>query len=394
MANHNIQTVEDLRDIESDLVGSYYLMNDLDLSGENWEPIGSGVSDFNGVFDGQGYTISNLTYDDTVPGLGVGGLFGRVIGGEIKNLTLNGIDITGKRLVGTLIARVDMGSSDKNLTVNNVSINDVAIGEQDSDGLTESGGVIGSCNASGSYVVDFSDCSIDGLQMTSSSDVSTYLGGFSGYFGGTLRRCHATGGITGANGNVGGLIGSADIIDIMDCCVDVDIVGDSSGHYIGGFIGSVDSGSADVSIINCYSAGVIVSGDNSYGIGGFLGGIVLNDLNSLSIINSYSIGHVSCLGTSVGGFIGGVSEGVGWETATLNVSNCAWYTSAFYYAVGTTPLASGINLGDLDWGIDETDDTKFYSSSHPVYAQEPEGAVRDEEGNIIRDDDWNILIGS
>ena len=40
----------------------YELMNDIDLTGyPNWQPIGSSDGPFKAIFEGNGYTISNLT---------------------------------------------------------------------------------------------------------------------------------------------------------------------------------------------------------------------------------------------------------------------------------------------------------------------------------------------
>ncbi|HEY7905809.1 MAG TPA: hypothetical protein VIC53_02690, partial [Wenzhouxiangella sp.] len=40
---------------------SYQLMNDLDLAGTDWTPIGDATNQFTGTFNGDGYTISNMT---------------------------------------------------------------------------------------------------------------------------------------------------------------------------------------------------------------------------------------------------------------------------------------------------------------------------------------------
>lgn len=56
-----IRTVEQLQAMAEDPLGSYILMNDLDLAGVEWKPI-----DFRGTFDGNGFAILNLTL--TQPG--------------------------------------------------------------------------------------------------------------------------------------------------------------------------------------------------------------------------------------------------------------------------------------------------------------------------------------
>ena len=43
-----VSTAEDLKNISSDLSGAYYLTGDIDLSGEEWVPLGSQSKPFTG----------------------------------------------------------------------------------------------------------------------------------------------------------------------------------------------------------------------------------------------------------------------------------------------------------------------------------------------------------
>lgn len=58
-----IYTVEDLLKMGTYLNGDFILMNDIDLSGVNWNPIGINSAPFTGHLDGNGHKISNLTID-------------------------------------------------------------------------------------------------------------------------------------------------------------------------------------------------------------------------------------------------------------------------------------------------------------------------------------------
>lgn len=83
-----IRTAEEFSAIRNDLNGNYILMNDIDLGGKPWEPIGTadmednsghivsvGVG-FAGRLNGNGYTVKNFLYDN---GDGeVVGLFGQI----------------------------------------------------------------------------------------------------------------------------------------------------------------------------------------------------------------------------------------------------------------------------------------------------------------------------
>ena len=68
-----IHSVEELKAMKDDLCGWYVLANDVDLAGENWQPVGKYFSNyetvnapywtysFRGTFDGAGHVIKNLT---------------------------------------------------------------------------------------------------------------------------------------------------------------------------------------------------------------------------------------------------------------------------------------------------------------------------------------------
>ena len=66
------------------------LTADIDLNNEEWTPIGpSESSAYTGTFDGQGHTVKNLSVTVNVKP-GRAGLFGCVIGGAIRKLTVAG----------------------------------------------------------------------------------------------------------------------------------------------------------------------------------------------------------------------------------------------------------------------------------------------------------------
>lgn len=91
------------------------LKNDIDLSaysqgyngGKGWKPIGN-IQPFKGIFDGNGFSISNLYIHDSH--LNHAGLFGRLEkDAEIKNLTLTGVDIQVGNNVGAIAAELCPG---------------------------------------------------------------------------------------------------------------------------------------------------------------------------------------------------------------------------------------------------------------------------------------------
>jgi hypothetical protein len=94
--------------------GTYILANDIDLSScENWTPIGTRAHAFTGTFDGNGYTISNMTVSitsDSTDSYIDAGLFGCVEYGTIKNIGLTSATVNvssqdrkTKQFIGGLI---------------------------------------------------------------------------------------------------------------------------------------------------------------------------------------------------------------------------------------------------------------------------------------------------
>jgi len=75
-----------------DYTGETVTLNaNLDLSGENWTPIGTSSYPFKGTFNGNGYVISNMTITN---GNQYSGLFGKLDSATIKNLGLESVSVT------------------------------------------------------------------------------------------------------------------------------------------------------------------------------------------------------------------------------------------------------------------------------------------------------------
>lgn len=55
-----ITTADELQAMQDNLSGKYILMNNIDLEGYDWAPVGTTANPFLGEFNGNGYVISNL----------------------------------------------------------------------------------------------------------------------------------------------------------------------------------------------------------------------------------------------------------------------------------------------------------------------------------------------
>ena len=223
------------------------LTDDIDCTDIEWTPIGTmDLEDmsnydcmFQGVFDGNGHTISNVTFDSDTPICGAG-----IIGmnlGEVKNLTAKNINIhctdTYSMAIGGVVG-YNMGE-----------IHDVTLtGENEIAGVNAIGGITG---GSTNHV---HDCTVDGttIRVLGDNDFSdrriiqcdvAECGGLiiGGSFGGTIENCTAKGKII-AEGNepvgMGGIAGCLEMMDsVTDCTADVEIISAKGGHAIGGLCG-------------------------------------------------------------------------------------------------------------------------------------------------------------
>ncbi len=127
-ATVEITTVEQFKNMSTNRAGNYVLANDLDFTGEVFtSPFSSA---FSGTFDGQGHTLSNITFDKIVSYTGV---FGYISGGLVKNVNFDNvhigtvedpIEMTTSARVGIIAGYVASSTGKiENVTVTNSTIN-------------------------------------------------------------------------------------------------------------------------------------------------------------------------------------------------------------------------------------------------------------------------------
>lgn len=124
------------------------LSNDIDINNIEWNPIGqTGATQFQGVFDGQGHTISNMTVNNTdTSAYCASGFFGWVENtgnAVITNVKFDNANVTGNHNVGVVAGWVSGTISNceiKNSTVTGINANDDANGDK-------IGGLVGYINA-------------------------------------------------------------------------------------------------------------------------------------------------------------------------------------------------------------------------------------------------------
>ena len=251
-----ISNKAELQAINDNLSASYFLTDDIDISGA-WTPLG-GVAEFTGVLDGRDFTISNLTIDTTSL---FKGLFSFLnLGPLIFDLNIDSFSITNGGYGGCL-AGASGPATITNVHITNSSVDSKSTSDSRQGGLI--GSIIGACQ--------IFNCSAD--VAVTGTDFSDKIGGFVGEIAGSgfsISKCFAT-------GNVIGVYTQADS---------------------GGFVGRISNTG---SITDCYATGDVTNNLATVGsTGGFVG-----DQNSLGTINtSYSVGRVTASGSNAGGFCG------------------------------------------------------------------------------------------
>lgn len=87
-----ITSVEELNAVRDNLDGKYILMNDVDLSSvTDWEPIGNKDVPFTGVFNGNGYSVKNLSVKEA-DNKSIG-LFGEIKDAAVANVYIDNINV-------------------------------------------------------------------------------------------------------------------------------------------------------------------------------------------------------------------------------------------------------------------------------------------------------------
>lgn len=272
-----IKTAEDLQAVANNLSGKYILMNDIDLSGIDWKPIGNynptaedpWAGAFKGEFNGNGFSIKNLTVsaseDDTAVGL-----FGATNGATITNTIVENANVSAPSEYNDIAVGGLIGLS-RDTNIDNVTVTGEVSGHQ---GV---GGLIG--------VVDDSE----GLGKNTISNVNTdvnvnsafYAGGLIGRVDSTaqnslvIENCHTSGNITVTDSCAGGLIGEAGktVITVNNCSSDMNISRESDlpselswlldTSRIGGIIGNCNG--TYISVCNSDFKGTLNSDDEFKG---------------------------------------------------------------------------------------------------------------------------------
>ena len=295
------------------------LTKDIDLSGYDWMPIGTGryvVSGvqacFSGTFNGQGHTISNLNIN--VLGqqvLDEYGLFGLTdISAVLKNFTVlsgqvNGFNTSTGAVVGyTWRSTIDNVTNYANVTGNNYV-----------------GGIIGTMQRTSKISNCFNYGNVQGIN---------YVGGVVGGTEDSTETRSIVGvtnmGQVSGHSQVGGIIGRAYHVTVESAYNGYTASVTATTRYAGGVVGYLMNGSTVLKSVNTADVAGLEC------VAGLVGGAV----NGGSLTTSYSEGLISARGSSVteaGTLVGGASTGMAiadcYFKGTSNKSIGTYYGSKY-----------------------------------------------------------------
>ena len=228
----------------------YQLTADIDLSAHYWYPIGKESYSFNGTFDGQYHTVSNMTINNTATGMGVKylGLFGYIgkynLTVTIKNLFMENAMVTDSSATYTSFL---VGCNGDKLYLNNISIDNSEFVYASSTTVSTTGTYFGGLVGYSNNLLSIDNANIYKASIRSNKEMT----------GGCIGYCSNSGSLTITNVNsiidelmtsntvakLGGLVGEVEIktgsyITIQYISVYIeDSAG--SGSYYGGLIGYV-----------------------------------------------------------------------------------------------------------------------------------------------------------
>lgn len=303
--------------------GAYALANDYDATPDGTYAAAP-VADFDGIFDGLGNTISNLTINDPNSSDQYVGLFSQVLANDnpraaLRNLTLQNVSVTANQqsqyaggLVGLNFGKTEnirvTGAVTGAMYVGGVAggaIGDVSLASTDvsivSDAPLTAGGVVALAggnieNSSASGPIDVGNGTAGGLvaqadarivRSHSSSVITAGIaGGLAASSNGPVIQCYATGNLTGVTYGAG--LVQTNFGDIVQSFATGSISGGSHESFGGGLVG-VNNGS----VTQSYARGDVSTNETS---GGFAS-------NTGKVVEGYSTGHVTKGGVD-GGFVG------------------------------------------------------------------------------------------
>ncbi len=313
-----IHNERELAQIADDLTAKYRLATDIVLSSA-MPMLGSDAEPFNGLFDGNGFTITNKAADESGSVYPLFGTIGK--SGSVKNLVLEtAVDLSGTESSAGGLALVNNG------LIDGVTVKGSVTGSADNVGgiAALNNGVI---HASRSEAEVSGQNRVGGIAGTSTKNIVSScargdvtasgvdVGGIVGRAtNGLLVYCESYSIVYGG-GNVGGIAGYVEgNVNLSYCCAKGEIGAiDGTGECFGGLIGYLYRYAASGNVYYCYSSAKVKG--YKY-VGGLIGRAYCYQYSSY-IRDCYAVGEVAG-NSSRGSFVGDTYI----SNATLYVQRC------------------------------------------------------------------------
>ena len=205
---------------------------------QSWVPIGNSNKQYQGTFDGNGKTITNLYINANQNGMG---FFGYTLRSRIKNLTFGYANVTNTESNTGILVGSAGGSTLQNIMISTTC---------NVNGGIHTGGIAGDLDGNAYNCVNYA--TVQGQE-----DVGGLFGSYNRY---SMTACANYGNVTATRKNVGGLVGFFDSGTIQDCANYGDVKGP---NRVAGMAGYVSQGK----IQNVFSYGSISATDDTQEIG-------------------------------------------------------------------------------------------------------------------------------
>ena len=302
---------------------SFRLANDIDMSTlAGFKPVGGTAVAFSGVFDGCGHTISGLT----VGGTSKAALFGALENATVKNLVINGADISAAGSYAGVVA----GQLNSDTVISNITVTNCTVSVQESF----AGALAGSVNGE--------NVTVDNVKIENSSVTAlNNAGGILGFVEGkcAVKKSEVKAATVEATNNAGGVAGSANAAQLSSVKVaDSKITADKN---VGGIAGTF-AGKAEACVVDA-----VINGDVA---GGFIGATIAG--TKAIIANSRVNASVAPVegAVSAGGFVASAVNG-----SALTIDGCAVVGGS---SIGSS-MASGGFIGDAQGKAEVLNSTSY-----------------------------------
>lgn len=271
------------------------------------------------VYDGQGYSIKNISGD--------GGLFGTIAAGTIQNVVVDGANIkAGKNknlgVICNEIVSYAYPSTDTNeyFSTGNTRIIGCKVlnSKITADGAENIGGICG-------FGGDISDCTADGIAVSGGKSIGGIVGNAC-----TVTGCIANNiTVSGSAVSAGGIAGTAYGVELFNSGEKPHYAGGSiigcgvrtftsTAENSGGIVGTATAHNVSAYIKSCYAANIYLNGTNNGGIVGADGNenghkilyCIVDNANNYSVIGKRTRSSAKTMILSVPADTGLTVEGV------------------------------------------------------------------------------------